>query len=102
MIQALKSGCVTIEKLLELSSFLLSHGSALEETHGGKQTFSIEDSKTAILSNRPFCSLFRCTPVKEIGPITGYLFLSAERERETERDRDRERERERERERGIY
>jgi len=34
VIQALKSGCVTIEKLLELSSFLLSHGSALEETHG--------------------------------------------------------------------
>jgi len=33
VIQALKSGCVTIEKLLELSSFLLSHGSALEETH---------------------------------------------------------------------
>ena len=39
VIQALKSGCATIEQLLQLSTFLLSYGAALEASHSGKIIF---------------------------------------------------------------
>ena len=39
VIQALKSGCATIEQLLQLSTFLLSSGAALEASHSGKIIF---------------------------------------------------------------
>ena len=38
VITALKSGCASTEQLLQLTSFLLSYGSALEATHSGNET----------------------------------------------------------------